>query len=191
MNHGAGERKSVLHAATKRRDERIPSPFQRNNLEERPFAFLELLPAKSVEPTEEVEVLTNPEVRVNCEVLRHVTNKGFDGGGTWFTVEHLGGPSIAPQKAAKYLDDRGLPGAVGANEAVYLSLVDGEVKFVDGEYLPIGLLQLLGDDSFRNLDHRRGNCGGDNISVVVCSGLVRSGCHRSIPHENHYILSLS
>jgi hypothetical protein len=56
-------------------------------------------------------------------------------------AEQAGLPGVGAQQAEQDADGRGLPGAVGAEEAVDLAGVDGQVETVERSCLAEGLHQ--------------------------------------------------
>ena len=73
------------------------------------------------------------------------------------------------QQADDHLDGRGLPGAVGAQEAKDLAAVDFEADIVDGQFVAVFFDQVAG------LDHRDWTGHSENLSEDGDSAKWRLG----------------
>ena len=116
---------------------------------------LERRAAEAVEPAEEREVLARRQVRVDRQLLGHVPDAGLrrdrpdvDGAGR----PRVTVAAVPCEQAADHRDGRGLAGAVGAQQAVRLALVDPEADALDGLDGAEGLAQVPGlEDDARRL----------------------------------------
>jgi len=79
-------------------------------------------------------------------VFGQVTDAAADRGGAGRLVEHEGGAVGRPDDAEQHLDERGLAGAVLAQQAEDLAALDGQRDAPEGLDLAVGFDEVVGSD---------------------------------------------
>ena len=135
-------------------------------------ALLDLVAAEAVELTLEAEQLEAGLLGVERDVLQGDADAQPHGlllrGDV--VAGHDGLPAGRREQRAEHLHGGGLPGPVGAEQAVDLTAVDGEVEAVDGGDLPERAGEAAdGDGGVRRTRRTRAPAGG-LARVVVCMG---------------------
>src|SRR6266498_753068 len=107
----------------------------------------------------EHEVLDHGEVVVEGKLLRHVPDHRLDALGLAreVDVEHGAGALGRRQEPAEHAQRRGLPGAVGAEEAVELPRAHAEVQPIHGDPLAEATGESVGDDGVPGAGRRHGS----------------------------------
>ena len=144
VQQGHADVDAPLHAAGVLVHAVLLAVDQADELQHLVDALLELRAGKPVHAAPEQQVLAGGHVRVQGDVLRHDADDRLDRLG----VRHDRVPvheGVAPgwaQQAGEHGDGGGLAGAVGAEQAEDLALVDVEAHLVDGQHA-LGRVVLL------------------------------------------------
>ena len=122
------------------------------------FAVPVAFPAQSREC---VKSLRSGETGPECDVARHIRSIARNGSGVAGRIAALYSDraGIAVVHAQQHPDGGGLPGTVGAEEPVYLTARNLQVKAVDGAQATEGFYE---------------NCDFDGVFGIDCSGGARS-----------------
>jgi hypothetical protein len=149
VDQRAGESKLLLHAGRVVHGEFLGRVAERQLLEQRAGALLRLAARLAVHLAHEGEDFAAAQVIVKSRIVGQVADPLLHLQAVGLAVEPVDGDaSVARHQDAHHHADRGgLAGAVGAEEAEHLSLVDRERKVPHGGKIAVGLADLV------ELDH--------------------------------------
>ena len=94
-----------------------------------------------VERAEEVDVLAHGELLEHRDLLRHHADAPLEvvARGRHGLPEELDGAAVVGEKLQHAVDGRGLAAAVGAEQAEYLALFDGQIEVVERKQISVAL----------------------------------------------------
>ena len=141
VDERAGDGQLLLHAAGVAADLLVGGVLQ---LKQRQVFFNVALAACSVHPVDirhEIEVIHAGEAFVHVERVRDVTKAalGRDGIARHVDAVEHNTPAVGRKDAGEQLDGGGFAGAVGANKAEHLALLDLHIQAIHGLHLASGI----------------------------------------------------
>src|SRR5687767_9445026 len=133
MHKGSGERQALLPAAGKRAGKLVLQMSEPQSVER--FGNVRGNGVQIVKLCDERQVLGNGEIFIVCEALGHIADIALylPALGQNIVAEHGAASGIGGEQAADHADGRRLAGAVGAEEAHDLALLQGKRDAVHGD----------------------------------------------------------
>ena len=134
MEHGARESEALLPAAGERAGQQVLLPPEIRHRDRPRLALRSLRAAKTVDASEEPQVLPDGEVLVKTEALAHVSDLALDGIGVLRDIDpqDLRRPGGRREQPAEDPDRGRLPRSIASEESEHLSFFDGDRERVDG-----------------------------------------------------------